>query len=135
MIDPTIEQALAPSKEDWREPLWAKFKSYAIGFGAAVLVVALLLSVLYLWKGSEAALAPQTEPVTMTIEPIPQVTAKSPAQKRVKVATEKIANQVINTPAIPVTGIPASSQKPVAKESLTVEDTAPIPPSPPFPPN
>jgi hypothetical protein len=99
MIDQTIEQALAPDKLDWKEPLWAKFKSYAIGFGAAALVVALLLSALYLWKGSEAALTPQTELVTMTIEPIPQVTAKAPAQQRVKVAAEKIAAQAVNTPA------------------------------------
>ena len=75
MIDNDIEKALSPDKLDWKEPLWAKFKSYAIGFGAAVLVVALLLSVLYLWKGSEAALAPQTEP-TMTVYPLPQNQAK-----------------------------------------------------------
>ena len=100
MIDNDIEKALAPDKPDWKEPLLAKFKSYAIGFGAAVLLVALLLSVLYLWKGSEAALAPQTEP-TMTIYPLPQVTAKALAQKRAKVATEKIATQSINTPAMP----------------------------------
>jgi hypothetical protein len=113
VIDPTIEQALAPSKEDWKEPILAKFKSYAIGFGAAVFLIALLLSVLYLWKKTDAS--PQTEPVTMTIEPIPQLAAKAPTQKRVKFATENVAAKAVNTPA-------AST----VKESLTVEKTEPL---------
>jgi hypothetical protein len=109
-VDPAIEQALAPN---WKEPLWAKFKSYAIGFGAAVFLIALLLSVLYLWKKTDAS--PQTEPVTMTIEPIPQVADKSTVQKRVKAATENVAAKAINTKAAPT-----------VKESLTVEKTEPL---------
>ena len=135
MIDSTIEQALAPSRESWKENIYQS-KAFAFLTSSALawtlLLIALAVSYVLVKMPS---LAPDDAPVTMTIEPIPQVTAKSPAQKRVKVATEKIAAHAINTPAIPVTGIPASSQKPVVKESLTVEDTAPIPPSPPFPPN
>lgn len=89
MIDNDIEKALSPDKPDWKEPLWAKFKSYAIGFGAAVLVVALLLSVLYLWKGSEAAIAPQTEP-TMTVYPLPQNQAKDQFVKTNKKVTQAV---------------------------------------------
>jgi hypothetical protein len=94
MIDPNIEHALAPDKIDWKEPLWAKFKSYAIGFGAAVLVVALLLSVLYLWKGSEAALAPQTE--IMTIEPIAPTKQFVEPNKKVVKPAKAVKNPTIS---------------------------------------
>ena len=113
MIDNDIEKALAPDKPDWKEPLLAKFKSYAIGFGAAVLLVALLLSVLYLWKGSEAALAPQTEP-TMTVYPLPQTPSKV-----VKPAIKKEAAKAVNKPIIPDVGIPITDKK-------TVKPTEPL---------
>ena len=119
MIDNDIEKALSPDKPDWKEPLWAKFKSYALGFGAAVVFVALVLTAVYFWLKPEP-LAPQTEP-TMTIEPIPQVTAKAPAQKRAKVATEKIAAQAINTRDTPDMGIPVSVPKPRIDDGFTAE--------------
>lgn len=117
MIDLTIEKALAPEKPDWREPLWAKFKSYSIGFGAALLVVGAIVAAIAYFA---PPLAPQTEPVTMTIEPIPQVTAKAPTQKRAKAATEKIAAQASNAAPVSDMGIPIS-QKPRIDDGFTAE--------------
>ena len=119
MIDNEIEKALAPDKVDWKEPLWAKFRNYVIGFGVAVVFVALVLTAAYFWLKPEP-LAPQTEPVTMTIEPIPQVTAKAPTQKRAKAATEKIAAQASNAAPVSDMGIPIS-QKPRIDDGFTAE--------------
>jgi hypothetical protein len=102
MIDPTIEQALAPSKEDWKEPLWAKFRNYAIGFGAALLVVGVLVAAIAYFA---EPLAPQTEPVTMTIEPI--VRPPAVIQK--------------NKPAAKSISRPADSDAPVVNDSFTTE--------------
>jgi hypothetical protein len=144
MIDPTIEKALAPSKEDWREPLWAKFKKWAVGFGAALLVVAAIVAAIAYFMPS---LAPQTEPVTMTIEPIPQPSHTLPSPKRQKSATEKIATQAVNTPASggfygikPHEKTPEkqadkpAEEVPTANESEVQEVTLPIAPIPPIPP-
>ena len=119
MIDNEIEKALATDKVDWKEPLWAKFRNYVIGFGVAVVFVALVLTAAYFWLKPEP-LAPQTEPVTMTIEPIPQVTAKAPTQKRAKAATEKIAAQASNAAPVSDMGIPIS-QKPRIDDGFTAE--------------
>lgn len=120
MIDNDIEKALATDKVDWKEPLWAKFRNYVIGFGVAVVFVALVLTAAYFWLKPEP-LAQQTEPVTMTIEPIPQVTAKSPAQKRAKVATEKIATQAGNALDTPVVNESLTVEKPRIDDGFTAE--------------
>lgn len=101
MIDPAIEQALAPSRKSWKDNIYQS-KAFAFLTSSALAWTLLLLCL----AGSYVllkmpSLAPDDAPSTMTIEPIPQVTAKAPAQKRVKVATENVATKTINTPAIP----------------------------------
>ena len=110
MIDNEIEKALATDKVDWKEPLWAKFRNYVIGFGVAVVFVALVLTAAYFWLKPEP-LAQQTEP-TMTVYPLPQVTAKATVQKKV--------TQTIKKPEV----------KPTINEMETVEK--PIKPAEPL---
>lgn len=128
MIDPTIEKALAPSKEEWKYPLWTRLKNYAIGFGSAVLVVALLLSVIYLWKGSETALAPQTE--------LPKTAVVAPVQNQFVEPNKKVKPTVKKAEVKPTVKDYLTTEKPKAKPiDMSPIDNAPIPPSPPFPPN
>jgi len=119
MIDLTIEKALAPDKPDWKEPLWAKFKSYAVGFGAALLVVgAVIAAIAYFAE----PLAPQTE--VSTVEPAPVAKAeptRKAAKKPAKSATEKIAAQAVNATATAVTGNPVSVPKPRIKDDFNAE--------------
>ena len=84
---------------DWKYPHLARFKNYAIGFGAALILVGGIIgSIVYFMP----PLAPQTEP-TITIEPIvPAVTQKSKA-------------------AAKLSSRPADAAAPVVKESLTTE--------------
>lgn len=100
-------------KLDWKEPLWAKFKSYAIGFCSAVLVVALLLSVLYLWKGSEAAL----EKPAVAVDTMPAVVAKS--KSAVKSIRRPVDAAAPVTAANPTAAV--SNKKPRIDDGFTAE--------------
>ena len=125
-VDPAIEQALAPSKEDWKEPLWAKFKNWVIGFSKAVCVVALGVAVGYgILAFGKDYLAHQK-----TIEAIQNPPSGSPeigaspsvkaVPKRQKSATENIATKAINTPAKPsFEGVKTPAKKPVIDDSFT----------------
>ena len=97
-------------KLDWKEPLLAKFKSYAIGFGAALLVVGVIVAAIAYFA---PPLAPQTEP-TMTVYPLPQTQSKV-----VKPAIKKEAAKAVNKPIIPDVGIPITDKK-------TVKPTEPL---------
>ena len=122
MIDPTIEQTLAPSRQEWKDGVFmgktiAFLTSAAMAWG--LLIVALAVTyVLLKMPASQPA-----EPVTMTIEPITQpVPSRTlPAPKRQKSATQNIATQAINTPAMPS----FEETKPVKKESSTDDPLAP----------
>lgn len=117
--DGFVDLSQLPAKEDWKEPLWAKFKNWVKGTSAAVVVVALFLLGVVLWLKPKPAL--QSEPVTMTIEATPQAARTLPAPKRPKNATEKIARQAINTPAMPS----FEAAKPIKKESSTDDPLTP----------
>lgn len=109
MIDHTIEQALAPSKEDWREPLWAKFKAFCWGFGKAAALIALFLAGVALYQGYKNHSA-TVEAIQNPPSGSPEIGA-SPKNKGLghgeshipnkasKNATNKIANEALNTPA------------------------------------
>lgn len=112
MIDNEIEKALAPDKVDWKYPLWTKFRDYAIGFGAALLVVGAIVAAIAYFAPS---LAPQTEP-TITVYPLPQTQSKV-----VKPAIKKEAAKAVNKSAASDMGNPIS-QKPKPAEPLTQFD-------------
>ena len=114
MIDNEIEKALAPDKVDWKEPLWAKFRNYVIGFGAALLVVGVIVAAIAYFA---PPLAPDDAPSTMTIETIAQTQSKV-----IKPAIKKEAAKAVNKPIAPEAGITASPLKPKTYEPLTQFD-------------
>lgn len=118
MIDPTIEQALAPTKQEWKDGAFvgktiAFLTSAALAWG--LLIVALAVTYVLL------KMPQPSEPITMTIEPIPQATRTLPAPKRPKSAIENIATQTINTPVIPSFEV----ARPITKESSADDPLAP----------
>jgi hypothetical protein len=113
-VDPAIENALAPEKVDWKEQPWAKFKSYAIGFGAALLVVGAIVAAIAYFA---PPLAPDDAPSTMTIEPI------APTKQVIKPAIKKEAAKAVNKPVTADVGIPITDKKAVsASKAQTVDE-------------
>lgn len=126
MIEPSIEKALAPTRESWKTNVYqSKLFAFITSGWLAVFVIAVLLAVVYVLL-KMPPLAPQTE--IMTIEPI------APTKQVVKPAIKKEAAKAVNKPVTTEVGIPATPLKPKFID-LSPIDTAPIPPSPPFPPN
>lgn len=116
-VDPAIENALTPEKEDWKEPLWAKFKKWAVGFGAALLVVGAIVAAIAYFTPS---LAPDDTPSTMTIEPIPPaVTEKTKAAAK---STSRPADAAVTKPPEKQSEKAPEASNPTIKESLTVEE-------------
>lgn len=122
MIDPTIEQTLAPTKQEWKDGAFAGktiafLTSAALAWGLLIVALAVTYVLLKMPKSQPA------EPITMTIEPIPPAAPSRilPAPKRQKYATESIATKAINTPDMPS----FKGEKPVLKESSTDDPLAP----------
>ena len=88
-VDETI------SREDWKFPLLAQFKNWLLGFGAAALLILVVLYGAYLYMrpvpvvDTKPAIAVAGNPAT---PPVKQISAKA--------ATKKQVEQPINTPAI-----------------------------------
>lgn len=87
--------ASSPSREEWKFPLWARFKSWVIGFGGAALLIVGCLYAFYLYQRPDVTYV-ETKPVIADMGiPISQ-----PAkQLSVKTATKNKAEKAINTPA------------------------------------
>lgn len=87
----------SPTREEWQFPLWARFKNWVVGFGAAALLILAALYAFYLVQ--------RPAPVEATKPAIAVISAPSPApakQVSVKTAIKKKAVQAINTPAVAV---------------------------------
>lgn len=87
MIDPSIEKALAPTRESWKTNVYqSKLFAFITSGWLAVFVIAVLLAVVYVLL-KMPPLAPQTE--IMTIEPIaPTKQVVKPDKKVVKPDSE-----------------------------------------------
>ena len=84
-----------PSREEWRFPLLARFKSWMLGFGAAGLLIVGCLYAFYLYQRPDVTYV-ETKPAIADMGiPI----SKPAKQLSVKTATKKKAAQPINTPA------------------------------------
>lgn len=96
----------APSREDWKFPLLARFKNWAAGFSGALVVVALVVAAIFMALDNHVhnpTVVPTKPAIAVTGNPATPASASPVPAKRptpAKTATQTVATQAINTPAI-----------------------------------
>jgi hypothetical protein len=124
MIDPTIEKAL--TKQEWKDGSFigktiAFLTSAALAWGLLIICLAVTYVMLKM-----PPLAPQTE--------LPKTAVVAPAKDQFVEPNKKVVKPTVKKAEVkPTVNKMETVAKP--KADLSPIDTAPIPPSPPFPPN
>lgn len=125
MIDPTIDQAVAPSRASWKDNIYQS-KAFAFltssALARALLLVALAVSYVLLKMPSPA---PQTElPTVQATQPAPVATVTQPVKKTAKpIVKQPLTVEKQAAPQIPVKPIepPTPAEQEFAKKLATFE--------------
>lgn len=115
-VDLTDEKPL--SKEDWKDPLWVKFKWFCAGFGKAVLVIAVFLALVVGYLGYRKHTA-EVGAIQNPPSGSPEIAA-TPGKTPTSKTAAKAATKTVAIPPISITTVPISAaSKSDIKRSIT----------------